>query len=104
MKKRDFKRLVSTTAAQVLAVHPDVKPRKARRWARKATGTRAAKGGIGKKGSGGVVGAVEAAGAAAVTAAAAKVASKLAERPATRRRVAKALHPNSDSSSATAES
>jgi hypothetical protein len=104
MKKRDFKRLVSTTAAQVLAVHPDVKPRQARRWARKATGTRAAKGGIGKKGSGGVVGAVEAAGAAAVTAAAAKVASKLAERPATRRRVAKALHPNSDSSSATAES
>jgi hypothetical protein len=46
----------------------------------------------------------EAAGAAAVTAGAAKVASKLAERPAARRRVAKALHPKTDSSDATAES
>ena len=36
MKKGEFKRLVATTAAQVLAVHPDLKPKKARRWARRA--------------------------------------------------------------------
>ncbi|HUS14149.1 MAG TPA: hypothetical protein VM536_03930 [Chloroflexia bacterium] len=104
MKKRDFKRLVSTTAAQVLAVHPDVKPRKARRWAQKATGTRAVKAGIGKKGSGGVKGAVEAAGAAALTAGAAKVASKLADRPAVKRRIAKTLHPKTDPTEASTES
>src|SRR5262245_48855898 len=40
MKKSQFKRLVATTAAQVLAVHPDLKPKKARRWARRATGAR----------------------------------------------------------------
>ena len=40
MKKGQFKRLVATTAAQVLAVHPDLKPKKARRWARRATGAR----------------------------------------------------------------
>ena len=47
MKKRDFKRLVATTVAQVLAAHPDVGRRRARRWARKATGTRPGK--IGRK-------------------------------------------------------
>jgi len=40
MKKGQFKRLVATTAAQVLAVHPGLKPKKARRWARRATGAR----------------------------------------------------------------
>lgn len=47
MKKRDFKRLVATTVAQLLEAHPDVGRRKARRWARKATGTRPGK--IGRK-------------------------------------------------------
>ena len=88
MKKRDFKRLVATTAAQVLAVHPDVKPRKARRWARRATGTRPAKAAGSKQRSGaGVKQAVEAVGAAALTAGAGKVAARLADRPAVRRRV-----------------
>ena len=50
MKKRDFKRLVATTVAQVLEAHPDVGRRKARRWARKVTGTRPGK--IGKKAPG----------------------------------------------------
>jgi hypothetical protein len=90
MKKRDFKRLVATTAAQVLAVHPDVKPRKARRWARKATGTRPAKARTGKGGMVGVKEAVEAVGAAALTAGAGKVAARLAERPAVQRRVRQA--------------
>ena len=91
MKKRDFKRLVSTTAAQVLAVHPDVKPGKARRWARKATGTRAAKRLLKKNAGALVKEAVEAAGVAAVTAGAAKVAGKLSQQPAVRKRAAKAV-------------
>jgi hypothetical protein len=79
MKKRDFKRLVATTAAQVLAVHPGVKKGKARRWARKVTGTRPAK-------SVGVKKVVQAAGAAAVTVGAGRLAARLADRPAVRRR------------------
>lgn len=38
---------MATTVAQVLQAHPDVGRRKARRWARKATGTRPGK--IGRK-------------------------------------------------------
>jgi hypothetical protein len=87
MKKRDFKRLVATTAAQILAVHPGVKKRKARRWARKVTGTWPAKSMGGKGGPVGVKEAVQAVGAAAVTAGAGRVAARLADRPAVRRRV-----------------
>jgi hypothetical protein len=83
MKKRDFKRLVSTTVAQLLAVHPDLGRRKARRWARKATGARPAK--LGKRFLG-LKEAVESAGAAALAAGAAKAASKLADRRPARRR------------------
>ena len=45
MKKRDYKRLVSTTAAQLLELHPGMGAKKARRWVRRATGTKPAKGG-----------------------------------------------------------
>jgi hypothetical protein len=84
MKKKDFKRLVATTAAQVLAVTPGIKPRKARRWVRKATGARPAKSvGGPKKRQGALRTAAEAAGAAVLTAGAAKV----AESPAVKRRV-----------------
>jgi hypothetical protein len=82
MKKGEFKRLVATAAAQVLAVHPDLKPKKARRWARRATGARPW-----KKAK---LGIKEAVGTAAVTAAAAgvaKAASKVARKPAVRRRI-----------------
>src|SRR5215207_7919748 len=72
MKKRDFKRLVATTVAQVLEVHPDVGSRKARRWARKATGTRPGK--IGKKATANLKAAAEAADVAALTAGETKVA------------------------------
>jgi hypothetical protein len=83
MKKKDFKRLVATTAAQVLAVAPGIKPRKARRWARRATGVRPAKSLGGKKGRSMVRQAARTAGAAVLTAGAAKV----AENPAVKRGV-----------------
>ena len=85
MKKRDFKRLVATTAAQIVAMHPGVKKGKARRWARKVTGTRPAKLSGGKRGA--VKEAIQAVGAAAVTAGAGRVAARLADRPAVRRKV-----------------
>lgn len=75
MKKGQFKRLVATTAAQVLAVHPDLKPKKARRWARRATGARPW-----KKIKLGLREAVETAAVTAATAGAAKVARKRAVR------------------------
>lgn len=46
MKKRDYKRLVSTTAAQLLELHPGLGAKKARRWVRRATGTKPAKRGL----------------------------------------------------------
>ena len=84
MKKKDYKRLVATTAAQVLAVSPGIKPRKARRWVRRVTGARPAKSIGGKKKRQGTLRhAAEAAGAAVLTAGAAK----LAESPAVKQRV-----------------
>ena len=93
MKKRDFKRLVATTVAQVLEVHPDVGRRKARRWARKATGTRPGK--IGKKATTSLTGATEAADVAALTAGATKVTEVVAKRrrPNGRARVARSDAP-----------
>jgi hypothetical protein len=89
MKKRDFKRLVATTVAQLLEVHPDVGRRKARRWARKATGTRPGK--IGKKATLNLNAAAEAADVAALTSGAAKVTEVVAtrRRPSGRARVAR---------------
>jgi hypothetical protein len=86
MKKRDFKRLVSTTVAQLLEVHPGFGRRKARRWARKATGTRPGKLGLSKKAGQALKETAEAAVVTAVTAGATKAVSKLAERRRSRRR------------------
>jgi hypothetical protein len=86
MKNRDFKRLVSATAAQVLAVHPNLKSRKARRWVRKATGTRPGKIAV-KAGKLGAKQAVEAAAAAAVAGGVAKAAGKLKDSPEVKRRL-----------------
>jgi hypothetical protein len=84
MKKRDFKRLVATTVAQVLEAHPDVGRRKARRWARKATGTRPGK--IGRKAIQDWSAAAAAAGVAASTTDGTKVADIVSKRrPASRR-------------------
>lgn len=90
MKKSQFKRLVATTAAQVLAVHPDLKPKKARRWARRATGARPW-----KKTKLAAREVLETAAVTAVTAGAAKVAAKVASKPAVRRRV-RATRPPAD--------
>jgi hypothetical protein len=86
MKKRDFKRLVATTVAQVLQAHPDVGRRKARRWARKATGTRPGK--IGKKVAAAQASkaAAEAAGVASLTASATRSADIVSKRRAASRR------------------
>jgi hypothetical protein len=85
MKKRDFKRLVSTTVAQLLEVHPGLGRRKARRWARKATGTRPGKLSLGKKVSLGLKEATEAAVVTAVAAGATKAVGKLTNRRSRRR-------------------
>ena len=89
MKKRDFKRLVATTVAQVLEVHPDVGRRKARRWARKATGSRPGK--IGKKATPNLKTAAEAADVTALTSEATKVTEVVAKRrrPSGRARLAR---------------
>lgn len=77
MKKRDYKRLVSTTVAQLLELHPDVGAKKARRWVRKATGTKPAKGRSPKLGPQEIA---ETVGVAAATAGAVKVAGEVADR------------------------
>ena len=89
MRKRDFKRLVATTVAQVLEVHPGVGRRKARRWVRKATGTRPGK--IGKKATANLKAAAEAADFATLTSGATKVGEMVAKRrrPSGRGRVAR---------------
>lgn len=43
LNKRQFKRVIATTVAQLLELHPDFGARKARRWARRATGARPSK-------------------------------------------------------------
>jgi hypothetical protein len=87
MKKRDFKRLVATTVAQVLEVHPDVGRRKARRWARRATGTRPGK--IGKKASPSLKAGAEAADGAALTSEATTEVVAKRRRPSGRARLAR---------------
>jgi hypothetical protein len=43
MGKRQYKRLLATTVAQILELHPDISPAKARRRARRITGARPSK-------------------------------------------------------------
>ena len=40
LSKRQYKRLLSTTLAQLLELDPDTKSGRARRWARRATGVK----------------------------------------------------------------
>jgi hypothetical protein len=80
MKKKDYKRLVATTAAQLLALHPDVGPRKALRWAERATGTRPSKRRVKAVVQQGLKDTAGAVATAAVAAGAAKVVGKLAKR------------------------
>jgi hypothetical protein len=43
MSKRQYKRLLATAVAQILELHPDLKPAKARRRAQRVTGARPSK-------------------------------------------------------------
>jgi hypothetical protein len=43
VSKRKYKRLISTAVAQLLELHPDIGPRKARRRAQRLTGARPSK-------------------------------------------------------------
>jgi hypothetical protein len=43
LSRRQFKRLLSTTIAQLLELDPDIKKGRARRWAHKATGVKPSK-------------------------------------------------------------
>ena len=43
VSKRKFKRLIATAVAELLALHPDIGPSKARRRARRITGARPSK-------------------------------------------------------------
>ena len=43
MSKRQYKRLLATTVAQILELHPDIGPAKARRRAKRITGARPSK-------------------------------------------------------------
>ena len=71
VSKRKYKRLIATAVAQLLVLHPDIGPRKARRRARRLTGARPSKkllravDGLGlKEGAEGIVAAATTAGGA----------------------------------------
>jgi hypothetical protein len=80
LKRRDYKRLVATTVAQLLQLYPGVGPRKARRWTRRATGMRPSKKAVLAMAKIGLKETAEAAAVAAVSAGAAKVVGRLANR------------------------
>jgi hypothetical protein len=77
VSKKKYKRLLATAVAQLLAVHPDIGPAKARRRARKVTGAKPAKNMLVKAGKAGLKEGLETAAVAAASGAALKVASKL---------------------------
>jgi hypothetical protein len=77
LSKKQFKRLIATAVAQLLALHPDYGAGKARRRARKVVGAKPARKLLIKPGKVGVKKSLETVAAAAATGAALKVASKL---------------------------
>jgi hypothetical protein len=84
VSKRQYRRLIATAVAQLLALHPKLGRKEARRWARKATGVRPLKRALQAAED---IGLKEGLGAAAVAAAgagAAKVVRSLAQ-PSKRR-------------------
>ena len=82
--KGQYKRLIATAVAQLLALHPRLGRRKARRWARKATGSRPLKRALQAADDIGVKEGLEAAAVAAAGAGVAKVVRSLA-RPVKKR-------------------
>lgn len=77
LSKKQFKRLIATAVAQLLALHPDYGAGKARRRARKVVGAKPAKKLLIKPGKVDVKKSLETVAAAAATGAALKIASKL---------------------------
>ena len=80
VSKRQYKRLLSTTLAQLLELDPDTKKARARRWARKATGVKPSKKALKAAGDVGPKEIAAAAAVSAVGAGAAKLAGKVAPR------------------------
>lgn len=80
VSKKQFKRLIATAVAQLLTMHPDYGPAKARRRARKVVGVKPSKKMLIKRGQAGLKEGLETAAVAAAGGAALKVASKLGRR------------------------
>jgi hypothetical protein len=78
VSRRQYRRLIATAVAQLLELHPKLGRKKARRWARKATGERPLKRALGAANDIGVKEGLGAAAVAAAGAGAAKVVRSLA--------------------------
>jgi hypothetical protein len=77
VSKKNYKRLLATAVAQLLATHPDLGPGQARRRARKVTGAKPAKKLLVTPAKAGLKEGLETAAVAAASGAALKVAGKL---------------------------
>jgi hypothetical protein len=84
VSKSQYKRVLATAVAQLLALHPDLGPAKARRRARKVTGAKPAKKLIVKPDGGTLRKTVEATAVAAASAGALKVVGALGHRVASK--------------------
>jgi hypothetical protein len=84
VSKRKYKRLIATAVAQLLTMHPDFGPRKARQRARKVTGAKPSKRLLVKPGQAGLKEGLETAVVAAAGGAALKAAGKLGRKVADR--------------------
>jgi hypothetical protein len=84
VSKRKYKRLIATAVAQLLTMHPDFGPRKARQRARKVTGAKPSKKVLVKPGQAGLKEGLETAVVAAAGGAALKAAGKLGRKVADR--------------------
>jgi hypothetical protein len=77
VSKKQFKRLIATAVAQLLTMHPDFGPGRARRRARKVVGAKPARKMLVKRGQAGLKEGLQTAVVAAAGAAALKAASKV---------------------------
>jgi hypothetical protein len=98
VSKRQYKRLLATVIAQLLTLHPDLGPGKARRRARKITGAKPAKKLLVKPAKGGLKKGLETAAVAAAGGAALKVAGKLGQKVSARVKEAAEGEKRSDQS------
>ena len=80
VSKRQYKRIIATAVAQLLTMHPDFGPGRARRRARKMVGAKPAKKMLITRAKGGLKKGLETAAVAAASGAALKAASKLGRR------------------------